>query len=484
MKKCMMVMLCLLFVCVAIGAQADDAAIQKAISMGKSFELRAIEFLPPEEAFAGTPVAVSPDGQTVLWRTSLGGCLTRNGRVIPIRPAPRRGAGDPYHYLESEMNRLLKRIPGAEGVSWSPDGHYIVFSNKSETMAGKDIVRPLDLILLDTGNGEVFQALAFEIGSDNYKRGIANKTYGTVVEARFDLTGEYVYFIGRIDAYSVQHSLYRYCMKTGETEMMMENVFVGPEGRCLFPEADGSWLLMTLKDGYSNDQENCETCIRFWPDESAVRVERGFPYYAMEGFQNCYSEKTRYGLILSGCQDRYNMMNDFAKNAGMTPIYGLYGRRRLNRIIGGDVDLNEYWDLAYNPESREVVGLTKTEPQLINIMERFSKNQKLTESELQYLKDNAMNELLTYFPHITCICQSPGGHYAMICTFGRRPDSYWLLDIEKMEIVPVKIPDGLEGIAAATMLSQGFRPGMMWNDDDTLLILQNGKVGTYQLEIR
>ena len=249
MKRFLSLLICMTLLCsVASIVLADDVELQEAIASGKTLTLTKVEIQTSGEEYNGMPVGISPDGKTVLWRTSEGGFLTRNGEAILIHPAPERGVGDPYRKLEWECSELLRVFPDEDGLSWSPDGRYVLLYSKFLSM---QLVMALDLVMLDTETGEVFLAQSYEGGSQergDFVSSMESKDFGMVFEARFDLTGEYVYFIGRIKALSDTYSLFRFDMGSGDTELVLEDIGIANMSRSLYPDCDGSWLLMVSSD--------------------------------------------------------------------------------------------------------------------------------------------------------------------------------------------------------------------------------------------
>ncbi len=510
MKKMLSLLLCAALACAAVSAAlADDADLREAIATGRTLMLTKAEIQAPGEDFDGMPVGISPDGQTVIWRTSDSACLTRNGQVIPIRPAPERGAGDPYGKLEWEWSDLLWTFPADEGLPWSPDGRYVLLCSKR--MATQLVVAQ-DLVMLDTETGEVFLAQSYEGGSKergDFVSAMNSEHFGVVAEARFDLTGEYVYFIGRINAFSDTFSLFRFGMSTGETELMLEDIGVAGVARSLYPDRDGSWLLMVSSDNGSS-KDTHDVWIRFDPEQasswlssffggggaakgSVWKYERGFQHGRMRGLQACYSAETGVGLVLVSSSTVGSMANmaqtstaaaaDLAK-VSITPA-GLY-MSRLNRITPESTDPNAYWELRRDQEDPDALCIRRSDEAVMDIIMRFSADPDLPDEEMAVLRAFCQTITEENPPRITCVCQSPGGSYALICTDDSKSGAgrYWLLDLDTMAMVPVETPEGLGPVLFGTSLTGNFRPGMVWNEDGTLLILNGGTVEAYRLEAK
>ncbi len=199
MKRLSVLLLCAaLLTVLAAGALAEDT-LREAAASGKTLVLTEAEVPAPEDPYS-LLIGLSPDGKTALYRTDDGLTLVRDGQVLQAHIAPERGAGDPYGKLAWETQTVLRSFPDSAGLSWSPDGHFVLLTNMDAVVRR---LTALDLILLDTETGEIFLEQAFEGGSQergDFLESLHSPDFGMIVEARFDRTGRYIYMIGRINA--------------------------------------------------------------------------------------------------------------------------------------------------------------------------------------------------------------------------------------------------------------------------------------------
>ena len=475
----------LLLVCVAlllglaVPAAADDAALLNEAATGKDIVLVPAELPVPGEDFDGAPISLSPDGQTMLWR-GLG--LTRNGELIPVHAAPERGAGDPYGELEKELYKLARDYPGEEGVAWSPDGKYIVLTDKR---AANNMSTVLDLVLLDTETGEAFLEQAYNHKSKNR---LKSEDFGVIFEARFDSTGQYIYMIARINAYSKNgYSLYRYSLADGGTELLLEDIGMVSQGRSLYEDSDGSWLLIASSDRGSKTTQ--DVYIRYRPGEGVLRTdERGVLSSGLRGGETAYSAASGYGLILCESPTASNASNARASDVSETVVLSRYQilSRCLNRITPEGIDLEHYWKLygdAYDPSTVRAVEVDRD---MVDILNRLVREEACTEEEQDALSEYSRNSLRDSSPKVSCFCLSPDGRCALLSTlaYGGTIVNYFLLDIESMSLYPVAFPTGMGPAYYSTPYSGRFRPGMVWEENGVLLINSKNAFQAYRLEGR
>ena len=488
MKKWMLILICsALAAGFAVPSLADDAALLTALAAGGTPVLTPAELAVPEGedgAVLKMLVGISPDGQTMLWRDSSHGlCLTRGGEVIRVRPALDRGAGDPYGTLERQLYLSLTGYPGAEGVAWSPDGKYIVLTDKAKAKQTASAIN--GLLLLDTETGEVFQLLAFNA------KDIRSEEYGSVLEARFDASGRFIYWVGRVNALSrYGYSLYRTDMETAETELLLADLGVFIQGRMLYEDRDESWLLMVSGDGGSGTAQ--DLYIRYRPGEGMEQTrERGIPSARLLGEGTAYSAGTGYGLIFCAVPDTQSgQARRTADSLVRTASHGsslLFGA--LNRITPEGIDLTHYWTLDWDmsadrdPYVSSSVRIGMIPQEAVDILIRLYQDEKITEEEQQTVEELTFQRLRYDPPKISSICQSPGGRCALLCASWRGNAWFYLLDIETMALWPVECTETLVPVFFGSGLNSRFRPGMVWCDGD-LFLINNGDFRAFRLEVR
>ena len=507
MKKLFSLLICVTLVCTTILALADDTGLREAIEAGKTIVLKKTALTMPGEDLVGTPIGISPDGQTVIWSAGQSFFLSRNGQITEIHAAPERGTGDPYKKLDWELEALLRVMPPDEGFAWSPDGRYVLLCSKRLAIQQ---MMALDLIMLDAVTGESFPVQSFEGGSmerGDFILSTQSQDFGMVIEARFDNTGRNIWFIGRVNALSDTYSLFCFSMETGEMEIMLENIGIATSARSLYEECGGGWLLMVSSDnGMSSDTH--DVWIRFNPEQpsswissdfdgdtvkgSVQKTERGFLRDRFCGRQAFLSPKTGYGLVLVSAPVMMasNMASlassqaaDLVK-ASIAPR--AYYMARLNRITCNDAEPNTYWEVRRDLADSDSLCVQKCDSAIIDLLERLSRYEEMTEADwnLLYAYTQEVNEEDP--PSICCISLSPGGEYALLCINDNQNDQamFRLLDIETMTLYPVENPEGLSPVLYGSGLNGRFLPGIVWNEDGTLMILTGNTVETFRMEVR
>ena len=486
-KKLSSLFLCLALVCAATGALADDAALRDALAAGKTLVLTRADL--PGNPENGMPCSLSPDGRTILWRKGLDFVLTRNGTEIPVHAAPERGSGDPYGQLEETLVRLSGNFPGFEGVSWSPDGKFFIFSSAYPILNRVDAA---DLILVDTENGEAF---AVQTWDHNWQ----SDGYGTVIEAHFDASGENIWFLGIIRALAAKSSLFRYILAENRTELILEDIPILTGTQTLYQAADGGWLVITDSE-QAGSRDARDVFLRYTPSTGSLsaapgggtvdRSERSFPSYLLKAAKGVCSPVTGYGLSLVFMTETSSTASQMSMEMQMQYIAlkAVYDTRRLNQITPEGIDLNRYWELAGDPADPASMHLTETDPALIDLMTRDAAHtpdegdyDRMLEIGRALLEDN--------MPTLSCLCMSPGGNYAVLTAYTlnretmEREPSWWLVDPASMTLYPVEIPDALGPDYFGTAFGAVYRPAIEWTGDILLVYNDNGStVEAYRLE--
>lgn len=485
MKKLLFLFLCLTLTCAYTSASGDDAALRDALAAGRKLVLTETDLPGGEENLM--PCSISPDGATVLWRSAEGLILTREGTAIPVHAAPERGSGDPYGRLEAEVQTISFAFPSLEGVSWSPDGKFFTLSSQDTCLKRGTF---MDLILVDTANGEAFAVQSWDSA-------VRSDDFGTVVEARFDATGAYIWFIGRIRAIAENYGLFRYSMAENRTELVLEDIGISSARRMLFEDADGGWLIMA-GSGMAGQGDTYDTFLRYRPsadllsrlfggssavDRSVRRLKTGM----MCAVQGGYSNESGYGLSLAFSKAAASQ-SSISREPGYDSIMKitmLFTMPRLNRITPEGIDLDRYWELAVDPKDPASMRLVETDPELVNLMTLHAARD-ISEEEWNRLIGYGEDLAAADLPTLSCLCMSPGGHYAVLAAHTRgRQALYWLVDTVSMALYPVEIPDTLGPVYYGTDFGVQYRPGIEWNGD--ILLVYNSKessVEAYRLEAK
>jgi len=480
----LLLMLCLLCGCGSqetkdAAAPAQDAPapeekspLQAAFEEGKTFELVQAELPGPGAENVGMPLSISPDGRCVIWADYPGLYLTRDGADVPVKAAPDRGAGDPYENLEKNLSRMGMMF-GQEGVCWSPDGRYALLTGKRAALKN---YQTIGLMVLDTENGEVFHALAL---SENIKTAEGGRLY----EAKFDRTGRYVYFTGIVNSLSQGGiGLYRCDMDTYETQRICGiPALTGTSG--LYETPDGGWLVLGTT-GPENNREAVYAC----GDGGAVQPSvRAFKAGTWSTISMLYSARTGYGLMIGLMIDSPTATTaGAAVSRDSMRIFAVLETMNIGRITPDGPDTEHYWRFADGGGEMKNVRLEPVDEKIVSILNRMANGGEYTEEEKEALQAYG-EELLNAPPlHSTCGCLSPDGRYALINLGRRELCRFFLMDVETLEIRPVDAPEGLATIYLNSQLTAMFPPGMVWNGDGTLLIMDadSSEVQAWHLEIR
>lgn len=283
MKRICLILLVLLFGCVAMGniAAADAPAN-----------------LVPRTDETYRPISASPDGEVELCVLDEWLYIRRGSSILPVMPNESRGVPDAYENLAEIASWGVKAI-GNEGVVWSPDGNYIALVHHDNLI--RRFLFILDPMVIDTRTGEMFLLATYDV---RFTVGDS----ATVVTACFSGDSRYLYavMIGRHD--DNDFSLVRYNLETfGATVLhsWQETVY-RPR---LVQLRDGSFLC--LKDEQSPNSFPGLIHIDAGESGSDFKV---VPFNQRRiFFQPCdlqYSAQSGYALILSNAaQGGHNFSN-------------------------------------------------------------------------------------------------------------------------------------------------------------------------------
>lgn len=151
------------------------------------------------------PLSVSPDGQAVLLSE---GYVLRGNRLI--RMLPDGAFDDEYGKLELYMRAGPAELTGINGANWSPDGRYLMLTNADMALQRGRFL--YDVTVWDTMTGEIHVL-------DSYGLRFRDSDAGTVFQAKFDRSGEYLYYCTWGGDGAFRLSLSRVRLETGQIEV-------------------------------------------------------------------------------------------------------------------------------------------------------------------------------------------------------------------------------------------------------------------------
>ncbi len=235
-------------------------------------------------------LSVSPSGSAFL--IDLGGiaAIVRNEEITVLtinrgRGAQNEFADQTYKYIEDRP--AFPTEP--DSFCWSPDERCITMTFIKKTLINGQF---MDLLLADTRTGDIFLAEATP-------KKIRIDGALTATTACFDETGRYVYYLvyGHV-AENARSGLKRYCLETGETELLCTvsgTFFYYPQ-----LSVDGNGVVRAITD--DNKQDRHLGVITFTNVDGRWKSEvRSFPNpLALQSPRRYYrSENSGYELFLS-----------------------------------------------------------------------------------------------------------------------------------------------------------------------------------------
>ena len=408
--------------------------------------------------------------------------LIRDGELIPVRPNPERGDGDPHEVL----NRVLENIgylPGLEGFSWSADGRYFTFSNVMRTRVEKSF--SLNVPVVDTISGEIWLA-------DSYQcKNIFQDDFGQVLLSRMSRDGRYVYYLmlERTEDFWV----YRFCRcapEGGRRETLCDIPWTDDgspitllSGSNLLEMPDGSWE-MTAADGDRPRFSDSGVLIRFVPSGEAWTVQAHATGISCALEPTCFalSPVSGYGVLVTvDNNSTYDSMNNLSDDSYIS-LFGLFGRVNLVRILPGDEIQYDTWYLRRRGEEDSAeVEFASGEEYLRWIQARMAGANPEPPADYDP-KESIRNHL----PFVFNVCLSPDGQYAFLAVnMGSGSWGFYLAQLETMEVRPVETwrPGIASGALSRSAIASRYWPGMVWNPDGTLLIMnESGFLEPFRLE--
>ncbi|MCR5297353.1 MAG: hypothetical protein K6E17_08065 [Clostridiales bacterium] len=481
---------------------ARNADLDAVFTYGGTVRLVPADLGGGEEA--GMPLALSPDGKIVIRN---GAIQSRDGKSIPMTLNLTKGVGDP-NGSERYLVVRLDAQPSWEGLSWSADGHYVAFSELEFVLK---YLKSINVPVLDTETGEIYLA-------DSFARKTQEEDYGLVLLSRIDRTGRYLYYLVQTsgdDGFS--HYCFCRCpVSGGNREILCDMVvdenaaFSYSSGSTLFETGDGDWLLAGVK-GRSNAKDARLALIRFsdsWWGWTYRVTSLGIPSSIWSYALPSWSASSGYGLFcLENILARQVSAQSSIAQSGTENsrlIQGMVERVSLARILPGENSGADVWYMIRTGESDDSVKLLPAEGFLNAV--RIMKNPQ-PDDEKEQLREwfsafgeerdgsvfpkgydyetyrDEMNRLL----HATCAAVSPDGYYALVNAGTLGHYRLYLVSLETMEVLPVEAPEGVGGTNLSySPIGAGYKPGIVWNGDGTLLIQHTGTdsdVHAYRMEV-
>lgn len=491
MKRLLTILLCCALLSVSAAALAErDEALDAAFASGETIALVRAD-VPIAGILSGwTPLSIAPDGETILWRSGESLVITRGFASHAAKPAPERGVGDPYGVLEKNTQVYFRQLPGCEGFAWSPDSRYVLLTNKQMTL---QTMRTLDLMLMDAETGEVFLAAA-------YNSKMMQDDAGFIYEAKFDHTGRYIYFTGRIRALSDSDALFRCDLESFEVELICENLYavISPG---LFETADGDWLVLASQTANGRSPEALYRCGAEPPNADALALYRALglgaatveagaaafrslPINLLRSERMDYSAASGYGLMMTSSPNA-NQASASSDNAIATSAF--LKTFQLSRITPDGAEMNQYWFLIDDSRDMTSIRLQRAEDGALALVEAVTAG--ASEEALEEIKAQisftAVQIVQSHVFYVTALSASPDGYYALVNAVFEKDAALLLLNLETMEVRMVSAPEGLASRSVGTALGKAFAPGIVWQDDGTILIYNESTrtVEAYRLNV-
>ena len=377
--------------------------------------------------------SVSPSGNAFLFDLSGTAAIVRDQEIMLLAVNRDRGAQNEYTVQTYSLIENRPALPTEPDVfCWSPDERYITMTFLRRTLITGHF---MDLLLADTRSGDIFltEATPKKIRIDGAL---------TATTACFDETGRYVYYLvyGHV-AENARSGLKRYCLETGETELLCTvsgTFFYYPQ-----LSVDGNGVVRAITD--DNKQDRHLGVITFTNVDGEWKSEvRSFPNpLALQSPRRYYrSENSGYELFLS---------NGYVQSSEI----GAHDMNYLtfyNETLGTGSDANAIL--------LPVDGSGQAEPMEIG----------------EYL--SAVAQKTIEQPYILQVTPSPDGYSALILATYDLSVVCCILDLDTLICSRVEFPaqpDLISTIQSFTTLS--------WLEDGTIMIPSSGTGNLFKLSI-
>ena len=408
----------------------------------------ALRGLTGQALAAASVFSVSPAGTSAL--IDAGGVFALNGGTITaLIPSETRGVADEYGNMGTLFKTGLRAFLNTEGVVWSPDGRYAVIPNIDRAIKSMQLI--CDPMVIDTVTGEVFLTATY--GSRIIPReGEANG--GALTSACFSRDGRYLYYTFYGSLGQGRYALLRCEPDTGKTELL----YSGDE-MIYYPRLselrDGSFMILSDERDTSRPM-------------GVARLAPGGLLAGLTG--GGWSVTTAsFGLPLAQwrvTQLEYSAESGWAFCLGGTAQGNLYALQRF-RPDEGCAGIEQRWMMRSDTcEFEPVEGDTRDA-----LIRTFSDGKLLPDAEYLVLLAGEL---------------SPDGRYALVqvrsANIAELSFPLYLVRLEDMKAVPVTgLPENLS--AYRTPLARKYAPGMEWNGDQILLLV-DGQVRSYQFDVK
>lgn len=380
-------------------------------------------------------LSVSPSGNAFL--IDLGGiaAIVRNEEITVLTINRSRGAQNEYADLTYRRIENRFAFPSEPDSScWSPDERYITMTFPRRTLMNMQF---MDLLLADTRTGDIFLAEATP-------KKIRIDGALTATTACFDETGRYVYYLvyGHV-AENARSGLKRYCLETGETELLCTvsgTFFYYPQ-----LSVDGNGVVRAITD--DNKQDRHLGVITFTNFDGEWKSEvRSFPNpLALQSPRRYYrSENSGYELFLS---------NGYVQSSEI-------GAHDMNYLT------------FYN----ETLGTGSDANAILLPVDGSGQAETMEISE--YL--SAIAQKTIEQPSIQQVTLSPDGYSALILAAYNRSVVCCILDLDTLVCRRVEFPEDAQPDLIFTV--QSFTT-LSWLEDGTILIPSANTGNLFKLSI-
>lgn len=380
-------------------------------------------------------LSVSPSGNAFL--IDLGGiaAIVRNEEITVLTINRSRGAQNEFADLTYRHIENRPAFPSEpDSFCWSPDERYITMTFPRRTLMNMQF---MDLLLADTRTGDIFLAEATP-------KKIRIDGALTATTACFDETGRYVYYLvyGHV-AENARSGLKRYCLETGETELLCTvsgTFFYYPQ-----LSVDGNGVVRAITD--DNKQDRHLGVITFTNVDGEWKSEvRSFPNpLALQSPRRYYrSENSGYELFLS---------NGYVQSSEI-------GAHDMNYLT------------FYN----ETLGTGSDANAILLPVDGSGQAETMEISE--YL--SAIAQKTIEQPSIQQVTLSPDGYSALILAAYNRSVVCCILDLDTLVCRRVEFPEDAQPDLIFTV--QSFTT-LSWLEDGTILIPSANTGNLFKLSI-
>ena len=396
-----------------------------------------------EQALAeGTEVewlSLSPAGNSGILVVGDTGVSYYNGEYRLIYPAYARGVEDVNGNLKKVSARLFSTLLGEQGVEYSPDGRYAAIFNGQYVLARGLYL--FDPIIIDLSTGEMFL-------TETYGNQFNDENYGAVTVAAFSSDNQYLYYMLYGNTAEHRSALYRYCLKTGETELCYSGSDFNYYPR-LAELGDGAFCV--LRDARSANESAGFTVIsREGTDWTGEEYSFDLPIMYWRCRRLLSSPNAGYTVITSD-------------NLAMNDAGFAFQCVRVDENARG---LNEY--IYISKEDDQIHKMTA--PELEALFEGW-KSAPHEDGVTGIRLDMPFQAILT-------AVLSPDGHYLLLYTadFGTReaPETTRHLYLVRLDDLSMREVWGVDPADIQTGPASGYPPMIEWNTDALLIGTSDG----------